>query len=655
MWRTRPDRHAQNMRTLRIVLSVAAALMAVPVLAAPARAAAVSSTPPTRAALADCGGAPTAEALADFFDQSIPDALVKNKVPGTVVSVVSGDQIAFSKGYGLSNVEDKVPFDSDRSLVRIASISKLFTFSAVMQQVQAGRLDLNADVNRYLTAFKIPATYPQPITVRDLMDHTTGFEDRIIGTGARTAGDVIPLEQELARTMPARIRPPGQISAYSNYGAALAGYLVSKVSGQPYDQYVEQNLFGPLAMTHSTATEPVPASLATNQARSYNSDETPMRRVPFEFDQWAPDGSISATANDMAHFMIAHLNDGKYGDASILSPATTAQMHQVSFAADARLAGYAHGFMARNLNGHQVLEHDGSWEAFESVLITIPGCHLGLFMSANSTGGVDALTPVIPAFLRRFAPAPSTPDPVPTPAATAPFTPSEPTAGFYEPTRHNETGLEKVLNLLGPSRMVIDPDGTLHFRNKVWTTGGDGLYQPADGSDHLVFLRGPDGQRYVATDGPDLQLMPTVETLPFNLYVVGAGAVIAISALIVLLIGLIRRLVRRPGPATGRWRLARALAGGAAILSVLFLVTLFTVLATRASGFLFSVPVGFRLLLGLPFVALVMAAAGLVLTVRGWRGPGVGWVARVHQVLVFAAVLALTWFSWQWNLVGWQY
>src|SRR3954469_13395508 len=130
------------MRTLRIVLGLATALIAVSGPAAPASAAAPLSTPPVRAALADCGGAPTAEALADFFDQSIPDSLAKNKVPGTVVSVVSGDQIAFSKGYGLSNVEDKVSFDPDRSLVRIASISKLFTFTAVMQQVQAGRLDL---------------------------------------------------------------------------------------------------------------------------------------------------------------------------------------------------------------------------------------------------------------------------------------------------------------------------------------------------------------------------------------------------------------------------------------------------------------------------------------------------------------------------------
>src|SRR5215472_7953834 len=150
-------------------------------------------------------------------------------------------------------------------------------------------------------------------------------------------------------------------------------------------------------MTHSTATEPVPASLARDQARSYNSDDNPLQRIPFEFDPLTPDGAISTTANDMARFMAAHLNGG----GPILAPATTELMHQRTYAADPRLAGYAHGFMDRIINGHRVLMHDGSWEGFESVLLLVPGCHLGLFISANATGGIDAVTQILNLFYGR--------------------------------------------------------------------------------------------------------------------------------------------------------------------------------------------------------------------------------------------------------------
>jgi CubicO group peptidase (beta-lactamase class C family) len=156
-----------------VILAVLATSLAAPISAA-------------SAAPADCG-VPTAGALAGYFDTAVPDGLKQNHVPGAVVSVVAGDRTVFAKGYGLADAEDGVPFDPDRSLVRIASITKLFTWTAVMQQVQAGRLDLHTDVNHYLTAFKIPSTYPQPVTLQNLMDHTAGFEDRIIGTGARTA------------------------------------------------------------------------------------------------------------------------------------------------------------------------------------------------------------------------------------------------------------------------------------------------------------------------------------------------------------------------------------------------------------------------------------------------------------------------------------
>jgi CubicO group peptidase (beta-lactamase class C family) len=589
--------------------------------------------------------------LAEFFDDTLPGALRHDGVPGAVVSVVSGNTTAFAKGYGVADVEHGTPFSESRSLVRIASISKLFTWTAVMQQVEAGRLDLNANVNRYLKDFQIPDTYPRPVTLRDLMDHTAGFEDYIIGTAAANAADVPPLGEYLARYMPARIRPPGEISAYSNYGAALAGYIVAQVSGEPFDGYVRRHLFDPLGMAHSTATEPVPAGLAADLARSYDSEVSPPRRIPFTFDPTPPDGSVSTTATDMANFMNAHLHDGRFGTNTILTPATTALMHERSFTADPRLDGYAHGFKERTINGHRVLMHDGGWEGFRSILMLVPGCDLGLFLSTNSTGGAGtATTGLVNTFFDRFAPADTT--------ASTSDTAKKATAahaGFYQPTRHNESTVEKVGSLLGPMRLTVGTDGTVHFKGQNWSRQADGAYRSADGTDRLVFLAGADGRRYVATDGPAYELMSRGETLPFNLLILLLVVVPALGLVALPLVWLLRRITRRPTTTTAAWRAARRLTAGTAVLAVVFLAGLTATLIGDTDAFRYHVPLGFRVLLGVPIVALGAAVVAAVLTVRAWRGAGAGVIARVHQVTLLTGMVALAWFVWQWNLFGWQY
>jgi CubicO group peptidase (beta-lactamase class C family) len=594
--------------------------------------------PRAAAASPSCPTASPAD-LAAFFDAAVPGRLAENHVPGAVVSVVADGKTAFSRGYGL---------DPARSLVRIASITKLFTWTAVMQQVEAGRLDLDADVNNYLTAFKVPATFPQPVTLRTLMDHTSGFEYSIIGTGARSAADVPPLGDFLATHMPARIRPPGQVTAYENYGAGLAGYIVSRVSGEPYDEYVQTHILDPLGMRNTTATEPVPAALAGDLARSYDSDT--QASVPFTFDVIAPDGSISATADDMARFMAAHLSDSGGG---ILSGQTMALMHQRTFAADPRLNGYAHGFMDRTINGHRVLAHDGNWEGFLSTLFLVPDCGLGLFMSANATFGVEALSPVIQEFFDRFAAKPAqTAPPASGPAGQLPRTTAR--DGFYKPARHNESGVEKLVSLLGPLRLRVGADGTVHFGNKDWKAQDDGLYVATDGSNHLVFQTGPDGQVYAATDGPTYELMPTEETLPVNLAVLGFIILAALSALAVPLAALVRRLRRRPAPPAA-WRLARTTTAAALGLAALFLVLLFVEVMGDTSAFLYAVPTGFALLLALPILVILAAGAGLVFTVRGWRAAAGRLTARIHQLTLLVAICAFVGFCGLWNLLGWQY
>lgn len=597
----------------------------------------------------------TPESAAGFFDRVVPGRLTADRVPGLSVSVVAGGRTVFAKGYGYADVERRIPFSASRTLVRIASITKLFTWTAVMQQVQAGRLDLHADVNRYLSTFQVPSTYPGPVTLQTLMDHTAGFEDRIIGVAARSAADVPPLGEYLAANMPARIRPPGEVSGYSNYGAALAGYIVAEASGEPYDRYVQRHILGPLGMTHSTATEPVPAALAGDLARSYSSDVSPPRSVPFQFDRLSPDGSISATATDMARFMAAHLGDGSNGTGTILAPETAELMHARSFAADPRLDGYAHGFKERTINGHRVLMHDGGWEGFVSGLLLVPGCDLGLFVSANATGGSDTLTKLVPEFFDRFAPTPATPDADPVSSTPdGPTVASTARAGFYAPTRHNESTVERLLMLLGPVRLTVRADGTVRFKGEDWTLWPDGLYHRADGTDRLAFRTGPGARNYVITDGPSYQLLGRTETLPFNLGVLLAFVVAALSAVSVPIATAWRRIARRRRNTTSAiWRWGRSLSAGAALLGLGFLVGLALTLFGNTGGYLYGAPLGFQLLLAVPVVVLVAAAAGAVCTVAGWRDAGARVPARIHQMVLLGGIAALAWFTWQWNLIGW--
>jgi CubicO group peptidase (beta-lactamase class C family) len=625
-----------------------------PLIAGRAGAATADPNPPAdrTAVPATPNRVPGVRELAGFFDAKVPGELAANHVPGAVISVVGAGKTIFSKGYGLADLARRTPFDPNTSLVRIASITKLFTWTAVMQQVEQGKLDLHADVNRYLTAFHVPATYRQPITLQHLMNHTAGFEDRIIGEGSRRKADVPPLGRHLARHMPARVRPPGQVPAYSNYGAALAGYIVSQVTGQPYEEYVRDYILIPLGMRHSTATEPVPPPLAAGQAHSYDYADGAYQREPYVFDNLTPDGSISATANDMANFMIAHLQKGRFGDARILAESTAELMHRRSFTADPRIDGYAHGFKEQTFNGHRVIMHDGTWEGFASALVLVPDAGLGLFVSTNSFGGIDAVTDLLPAFFDRFLPGTRAAPPPRSSTGGAPLTPRP---GFYRPTRSNKSTIEKLVTLTSSARLRVADDGALRFKNKRWTPVAPGLYQEDGGAQRLTVVKTAAGDTYVATDGPAYERIPWWDTILFNIAVALLFVATALTAIVGMpLIALVRRLRRRSPDMPRAWRISRLLACLGGAFGLVFVVLLARALLGDTSV-IYGVPASVRILLLLPPLFLVLAVAATAGTVAAWRRHRIGVLVRVHQVTLLAGLLGLIWFCFHWNLFGWRF
>src|SRR3954467_2424987 len=202
----------------------------------------------------------TADDLNTWLDGYMPYAISKGDIPGGVVVVVKDGQVLTERGYGYSNVAKKTKVDPKNTLFRPGSISKLFTWTALMQQVEQGKVDLNADVNKYID-FKIPPYQGKPITVLNLMTHTPGFEEAVKDLITLDPKDQVQFDALLKRWVPKRIYAPGTTPAYSNYGASLAGYIVQRVSGMPFDTYLERNIFTPLGMAHSTFRQPLPANL----------------------------------------------------------------------------------------------------------------------------------------------------------------------------------------------------------------------------------------------------------------------------------------------------------------------------------------------------------------------------------------------------------
>src|SRR6266511_4214193 len=344
----------------------------------------------------------TAQDLEAFLDGIVPLQLERDDIAGATIAVVKKGKLLFAKGYGYADYKNKKPVSADETLFRPGSTGKLFTWTAVMQLVEQGRLDLDRDVNTYLD-FKIPDAFGQAITLKNLLTHTPGFEEQI--KDLFTVGSESPnLGAYLKTHIPKRIYPPGTVPAYSNYGAALAGYIVERVSGHPFNEYVEENIFKPLGMIHSTFRQPLPPTLSPSMSNRYQlaSDEP----NPFEVVVPFPAGSMSSTAADMARFMLAHLQDGQLGDARILRPETARLMHSRKFALDQAANAMAYGFYEESRNGHRIIGHAGDTLYFHSDLHLIPEAGLGFFVSHNSLGRGQPLprTTMWEMFLDRYFP-----------------------------------------------------------------------------------------------------------------------------------------------------------------------------------------------------------------------------------------------------------
>ena len=488
----------------------------------------------------------TARDVETFLDAIIPLQLAREDIAGATVAIVKDGKLFFAKGYGYADIEQKKPVSAEETLFRPGSVSKLFTWTAVMQMVEQGKLDLDRDVNEYLD-FKIPEAFGKPITLKNLLTHTPGFEEQI--------KDLFNYETEspnlgeyLKTHIPARIYPPGIVPAYSNYGTALAGYIVERASGKPFNQYVQEHIFQPLGMNHSTFAQPLPPELADNMSKGYKlASDDPMQ---FEVIGPFPAGSLSSTATDMAKFMGAHLQNGQLGDAQILRPKTAKLMHSRLFALDPAANAMAHGFYEENRNGHRIIGHGGDTVAFHSDLHLILDAGVGFFISYNSAGRgqISPRTILWEAFLDRYFPNP-------TPAAPASETAKEnaqAVSGTYKVSRRPEKSFFSAISLIGGTTVSAAEDGTItvdsllaaNGKPKRWRETQPMIFQEVDGQDKLIFKPDESGQMQMIMAFPFMvfQKVGLWENSKILLPVLGVSLFIMLLTLILWFVGwLVRR------------------------------------------------------------------------------------------------------------------
>lgn len=621
-----------------------------------------------QAALAPAGHLLDRADVESWLDGFLPYALESADVAGAVIAVVKDGEPILVKGYGYSDVATRTQVDPDRTLFRPGSTSKLFTWTAVMQQVEQGKLNLDHDINEYLD-LRIHDRSDGPITLRDLMTHTSGFEEQVKELIVEDPKHFPSLQSYVKHSVPVRIFKAGSTPAYSNYATALAGYIVQRTSGQSFDDYVEAHIFEPLGMVHSTFRQPLPTKFGADMSKGYDLASDPPK--PYELVTAAPAGSLASSGTDMARFMIAHLEGGVYQGQKILEPRTLKLMHETPLTMIPSLNRMMLGFYEQTYNGHRVISHGGDTNYFHSYLHLFVDDHVGLFVSMNSAGRDGAAHVIREALFEQFANRyfPGIPDTRAMDTATA-LADAKTLAGYYDNSRRIETSFLSALSLISPARVVANDDGTVSVS---LLHGTNGVVRRFEETQPLVWVDRVSGWHLAAqrVDGHIVRFSED-EISPFMMFepvpwwrspswLQPAAGTAFTALLLTALLWPVAAIVRR------RHRVELGLAGRDArghLLSRLAAVAISSVTVGWATL------VGFGLtqlsLLGPPLdpwlfamhvLSVVIYVGGAAIAVWAgyiaWRSP-IRWISRLWTSVLAVSALTLLWTASAYHLLAFR-
>ena len=595
-----------------------------------------------------------------YLDGVMTAVFEEQMIAGGVISLVYDGQVALAKGYGYADLESRTQVDPAVHLFRPGSVSKLFTWTAVMQLHEQGRVRLDAPISEYVDQFPIPNRFGA-ITLEHALTHTPGLEDG--GAGylfADSPSDLKPLAEMLARHTPTQQWNPGESPSYSNWTTALAGLVVANVSGVSFEEYISENILEPLGMRNSTFDEPLPAPLAEQMATGYFNQGKGLEVLGFEYiKNFGPAGALSATGEDMTRFMMAHLNQGELDGARILSPESTKLMHSRLFGRIDELPGMAHGFYEVRHNGKRFVAHGGDTVAFHSNLVLDPDGDFGFFMSFNSPIGGGTRETITSAILEYFYPSTEVEDSPPV-QGTAERIPA--LVGTYRVNRRSYTRLESIASFMGSAQIAPGNEERIVLAPSM--LGGEFeevepfLFEEVNGRETLAFETDDSGRVVRAHLGSlpimALDKLAWYETEANHLLVIGLAL---LAALFVMING-----VRN-------WSKNCALSGIAgqatwvlfalSCVNLVFVAGLIVVFAAGMGDFLAILfefpPPGTGAVLILPILAIVLTVAALIYAPLLWKRGEWNIAKRLRYAYVTVVNVLFLLVLNYWNLIGWQY
>jgi CubicO group peptidase (beta-lactamase class C family) len=649
-------------------------------------AAALLSVPPCAIAQAPAGAASPVDALVSttpelnrsdletWLDGFLPNALQQADIAGAVVLVVKDGSVLLEKGYGNADLARKIQMDPKRTVLGVGSVSKLFTWTAVMQLHEEGKLDLDRDVNDYLD-FKIPAAFGKPITMRQLMTHTAGFAERYKDFVSDNAPPHSLANYMRTINPPARIYAPGEFPAYSNYGAALAGYIVERVSGEPFGTYVAGHILKPLGMDRSAFCKPLPAAFKTDQAQYYHlasSGEVLPESANSRDPRCDPAGDLVSTADDMSRFMLAHLQRGRYGGFQLLRPETTEEMHAPTFVPIRGAPGTALGFFHMDYDDSKVIAHDGDLSGSHTDLELLPDASVGFFLNVNSDGTGAVLggayhvrASLFHHFMNRYFPPRAHPD---EPTLSSAQAHSKVVAGEYEMTRRPSSTFVRAFSLALRVPITANEDGTIRTpgflsldtgQPQTWREVAPFTWQEVGGSSRL-FVQVEDADRvtkWARDDVPSIAFLPVspLWSGALNLPILGAAALLLLGASLAWPIGvLVRRHFGRAPLLTsgdGRHRLLTRLS---TVTGAAFLLAWAALIAAISGGVASFDPTLDPWLRLIQLIGLVCVVAAAFAVWNAWwtcASKRTLW-AKIWSVVLALALIDLVWFSLAFHLIS---
>ena len=581
-------------------------------------------------------------------------------IPGALVVVVRDGGIIFSKGYGFADIESKKSMHPQSTILRVGSISKLITATAVMQLADRGLLDLQADIREYIEP-EILKSYPYPITLHQLLTHSAGIGDRFAGQGVRNPTDVLNLKEYLMTSLSPPVNNPGEIINYSNQGISLAGYVVEKTTGMPFADYARDNIFRPLGMDRTSF---VPAAKdLTEIAMGYNWVFERQRIMPLRHWKPYPASSLMATAHDMANFMIAHLDAGNRSNkpeanGRILSPEAAAKMHSRQFTMHPQIPGMAYGFRELTENGQHLLWHSGHMPGHRTALFLLPKHNLGLFFYGNSD--IKIYRPFLTAFLDHFFPANS--DLVLAPSTMVPLVELRRYAGVYRHNWYPRATFGKAAVLMGIQGKEIEitatVTGSLTIDGRHYLSHELPLFKSRD-DDHLAaFLEDNNGSiTHLYMGGSDAYMkLKWHETASFNWLLYRVCMALFIIGFIsqIFLYRRERKKEEHIRPA-GSARLALWGSGLLCSLYLIFITGLYLVTAQGAYKMLEDLPPALMVLLALPITSAILLPATAAAVIQSWITGRLSLWEKAHHLNIIISTLAFTWFLHHWNLLGYRF